>query len=198
MRFSTNSTWPRFIRATFESEQQEDEGLESRYYGSYNLLLSHCFDNPDTFVKPQAPPNHLSRRQSVDFVVKLCVANTVNRPVLFLEVKDDASNNSAKLRFKAADQIRQRFQAMLPYCPLPRLYGLSVIGTSLRVYVGDVATGTVEPGFANWPGSARNVPPDFLEDGWNMDILSREGFQRMKEIVDDIRTQITVLKRTMI
>ena len=65
-------------------------------------------------------------------------------------------------------------------CTVPRLWGLSLFGTSLRVYYCDVATGAITPTFEEppSPGVLRN----FLERGWDMDILSQEGFETMKEI----------------
>ncbi|KIL60254.1 hypothetical protein M378DRAFT_168267 [Amanita muscaria Koide BX008] len=75
---------------------------------------------------------------------------------------------------------------MLHNCPLPRLWGLSLLGTSLRVYAGDVATGELEPVFIDRPSPSRILPRDFLEGGWNIDILSQEGFNKMKEIVKEI------------
>jgi hypothetical protein len=75
---------------------------------------------------------------------------------------------------------------MLRDCPLPRLWGLSLLGTSLRVYCGDVVTGDVEPAFENRPSPGRIFPRKFLEGAWNIDILSQEGFAKMKEIVGDI------------
>jgi len=66
----------------------------------------------------------------------------------------------------------------------------SLLGTSLRVYVGHVATGELEPSLTNRPGSdVINLPRDLLEGGWDIDILSEEGFIEMKEIVGDILAQ---------
>jgi hypothetical protein len=55
------------------------------------------------------------------------------------------------------------------------LCGLSFVGQSLRVYYGDIATGTI-------------VPPleDHIEEAWNIDLLSPEGFAKMKEVVREV------------
>jgi hypothetical protein len=68
------------------------------------------------------------------------------------------------------------------------VYGLSLLGTSLRVYVCNVATGEVEPAFATRPSLGHTLPHDFLGGAWDLDILSKEGFTKMKEIVDDVIT----------
>jgi hypothetical protein len=130
----------------------------------------------------------------VDFIVKLSFGHNLH-PVLFLEVKDDAFVDTPKKRFTAAEQIRARFETMLGDCPLPRLYGISVLGTSLRVYVANTATREITPAFSDWPNSVRNVPPNFLQGGWDTDILSPEGFGRMKDIVKDIKDNALTLKR---
>lgn len=62
--------------------------------------------------------------------------------------------------------------ALLATCPLSRLWGISFCGTALRVYCGDVATGSVAP-----------PSEDDLEEAWNIDLLSPEGFSKVKKIV---------------
>ncbi len=83
--------------------------------------------------------------------------------------------------------MRGRFELMLYDCPLPRLRGLSCLGTAVRVYTGDTETGEVQPPFVSTPSPSNCVlPRDFLEGEWSLDILSQEGFAKMKEIVTDI------------
>ena len=115
-------------------------------------------------------------------------------PVLVAEIKDDSWADRADLRAEADDRMHQWVNAVLPDCRLPSVYGLSLLGTSLRVYVGNVATGKVEPALATCPSSGRNLPNDFLEGAWNIDILSDEGFTKMKEIVGDIVTNSLALE----
>jgi hypothetical protein len=96
------------------------------------------------------------------------------------------------LRFQADKQIRERFTAMLPNCPHPRLWALSLLGTSLRVYTGDVATGGVKPGFASRPRG--RLPGDYLQGAWDADLLSQDGFLKMKEIIRDIHDNTRSLR----
>ena len=79
--------------------------------------------------------------------------------------------------------MRQRYDQTLPNCPILRLYGLSLLGTSLRVYCGDKVTGQVTPRFIGHPDVDRTLPPNFLEGQWDLDILSPEGLKKMQEIV---------------
>ncbi|KAN0118110.1 hypothetical protein V8E52_005371 [Russula decolorans] len=159
------------------------------YYGPYDKLLNYCFgDSFQYFVAPQSPPSDLGLRDTVVFVVFLVVFDANRHPVLIAEVKDDAWAHKADLRYSADDQIRRRYDAMLGDCPLPRLWGLSLLGTSLRVYCGTVATETIEPDFVplSRPSPRRILPRDFLEGAWDIDILSPEGFNKMKEIITDV------------
>jgi hypothetical protein len=87
--------------------------------------------------------------------------------------------------------MRQQYDVLLPECTLPRLWGLSLLGSSVRFYVGDVATGEVEPGLS-YPGL--NLPRNFLEGAWGTDILSHDGFVKMKEMVRDINSNKNFLK----
>lgn len=59
--------------------------------------------------------------------------------------------------------MRHRIDQMLPNCAIPRPYGLSLLGTPLRVYCGDKVTGEVTPRFVGRPDVNRISPPDFME-----------------------------------
>ena len=85
--------------------------------------------------------------------------------------------------------MRQLYDQMLPNCPIPRLYGLSLLGTSLRVYCGDKLTGEVTPHFVGRPNADRILPPNFLGEQWNLDILSPDGLTKMQEIVAYIKAE---------
>ena len=93
--------------------------------------------------------------------------------------------------------MRQRFDTFTAACPLPRLWGLSLLGTSLRVYVCDIVTGEIEPPFIEATGPAPDYifNYDFLKGGWDADILSQEAFTKMKEIVRDLVFNATALER---
>ena len=187
MPFSTDTAWPQGLRKIFDICRQQREPLENRYYGPYDKLLNYCFgDSFQYFVAPQRPPSDLTLRDTVDFVVFLVVFDANRRPVLIAEIKDDAWAHKSDLRYSADDQIRRRYDAMLGDCPLPRLWGLSLLGTSLRVYCGIVATETIEPDFVPRPSPSRILPRHFLEGAWDIDILSPEGFNKMKEIITDV------------
>jgi len=61
-------------------------------------------------------------------------------PVLIVNIRDESWVDRAHSRLKADHHMRRLYDSIAE-CPLPRLYGLSLLGTSLRVYVRDAITG---------------------------------------------------------
>ena len=142
------------------------------------------------FFAPQTATDETSARDAVGFVVFMVVLNQEQKPILIAEIKDDRWANEPDKRQKADTQMRQRYDQMLPNCPIPHLYGLSLLGTSLRVYCGDKVTGEITPHFVSRPNADRILPPDFLEGwGWDLDILSPDGLKKMQEIVTYIKAE---------
>ena len=195
MPLATDTAWPAGLLKIFEICRHELRLHENRYYGPYIKLLTYCFgpDSYEFFVAPHIPLTEFSTRDTVDPVVPLIVFDIQRRPVLMAQIKDDAWATRADLRFKADEQMRERYDSMLHDCPLPRLWGLSLLGTSLRVYCGDAVTAYLGPAFEDRPSPGRTLPRNFLEGAWNIDILSQEGFAKMKEIVGDIVGNVAAL-----
>jgi hypothetical protein len=185
-------TWPADLQTMFDICRRQLQPLGTHYCAPYNQLLTHCFGGSDFFVT--LPPGALTYHETADPITFPVVIDARGRPVLVIGINDDALVNTADLRIKAEDQMRQQYNAMLPDCPLPRLWGLSFLGTSFRVYTGDVASGEVDPAFTDPPSSTDVLSYDFLQEAWNIDIFSQEGFNKMKEIVGDI-ISTTALER---
>ena len=82
--------------------------------------------------------------------------------------------------------MRELYDELLAKCPLPRLWGLSLLGTSVRVYCGHTGSHTVDPPFVIPSKSDRINPSSMLADQWDFDILSQEGFEKMKKVMGDI------------
>ncbi|KZP31388.1 hypothetical protein FIBSPDRAFT_849882 [Athelia psychrophila] len=197
MPFSTDTTWPAGLVTIFNICRQELQPFENRYYAPYNTLLTYCF-GPDLFEFFVAPPPPLCEfppRDTVKTTVFLIVFDARRRPVLIAEIEEDAWTSRPDTRFEADRQMRQRYDSLLAGCPLPRMWGLSLLGTSLRVYRGDAVTGGLEPLFEDRPSRSRTLPRNFLEGAWNIDVLSQEGFAKMKEIVGDVIGSAGVLDR---
>ena len=105
--------------------------------------------------------------------------------MLIAEVHDDPGAENASVRFDADAIMRQRLDEMTNECPAPRLWGLSLFGTSLRVYYCDIANGAITPTLEELPGPYI-IRRNFFERRWDMDILYQEGFELMKEIITNI------------
>ena len=67
--------------------------------------------------------------------------------------------------------MRQLYDQTLYNCAIPRLYGLSLLGTSLRVYCADKVTGDITPHFIGHSDVNHILPRDFLEGQWDLDIF---------------------------
>jgi hypothetical protein len=155
MSLTDATVWPQYI-VDFASSTK----VSGYYFGLYNKLLFNLFD-PSYF--------NLAPEKSDFDTIYLIIYTRYYRPLLIAHVQNDVSLNG---RVKADQQMRQRYDALLTKCPLSRLWGMSFVGTALRVYYGDVTTGSV-------------VPPseDHLDQAWNIDLLSAEGFAKVKQIV---------------
>ncbi|KAH9061733.1 hypothetical protein EDB83DRAFT_871050 [Lactarius deliciosus] len=192
MPFATDTSWPQGLLDIFNVSRNENAPVESRYYGPYDRLFNYALIEGSftLFLAPQSALDEVAAREAVDFVVFLVVFNQEKKPVLFAEIKDDKWANNPSRRLEADTQMRHRFDLMIHNSAVPHLYGLSLLGTSLRVYRGDKATGAVTPAFVGRPHADRLLPPDFLEGQWNLDILSLDGLKKMQEIVAYIKTAL--------
>ncbi|KAF9233429.1 hypothetical protein BU15DRAFT_80135 [Melanogaster broomeanus] len=191
MPFSTDANWPQGLLNIFNVCRNQNAPLESRYYGPYDRLFNYAvIEGSFTFVLAlQTVPDETSLRDAVAFVVIMVVLNREQKPVLILEIKDDRWAKEPDKRQRADTQMRQHYDQMLFNCPISRLYGLSLLGTSLRVYCGDKITGKVTPDFVGRPNASRVLPPDFLGGEWDLDILSPDGLKKMQEIVAYIKAE---------
>lgn len=188
MPIATDPHWPAGLLRLFNAKRQyaADSRLENRYYGPYNMLFGYCFEHNDYryCVAPQSPPDP-DGRETADFLVFLIIYDDESQPVCIVEVKDDHHIKHASKRAAADQQMRSRYDFLLEQCPLPRLWGISLLGTSMRIYCGDTQTGVISPAPQQRDHPAAVFPTDFLDD-WKVNILSPEGFAKIKAIIKDI------------
>lgn len=167
-----------------------------RYYGPYNRLLNYALtDNSFTFfISPQRlayaepfPP------ESVYPELGLVVCNQDYNPFLFAVIKDDSWATKPYTRLMADAQMREQYFAYQLDYPIPpsQLYGLSLLGTSLRVYCYDKNTDKLAPDIVDCPDANHLLPDNVLEGEWDLDILSPDGLRKMQEIVAYINTEVT-------
>lgn len=191
MPFLSDTSWPTGLLTIFDHGRAKRATFEHRYYGPYDKLLNYCFGDDDFtfYVAPQkSPPRDDGRDGVSDLLVSLVVYSTAyDKPVMIVEIKDDSWAEKAELRYRADKQMRDRYSLVLEDCVTPRLWGLSVFGTAMRVYCGDRGTFEVSPPVVARPEpSSRVLLPSFLFGEWGLDVLSQEGFDKIQEIVTDI------------
>lgn len=135
MPFSTDANWPQGLLDIFNVCRSQNRPLEFRYYGPYDRLFNYAvIEGSFTFTLAlRTVQDETSPRDDVDFLAFMVILNRDQQPVLIAEIKDDKWANEPDKRQRADAQIRQRYDQMLFHCPIHRLYGLSLLGTSVRV-----------------------------------------------------------------
>ncbi|KAF8480453.1 hypothetical protein DFH94DRAFT_477896 [Russula ochroleuca] len=193
MPFSTDTKWPQGLLDIFENHRnQKYKPLEYLYFGPHIKLLNYAIvdDSFTFFITPQVTYDESAGDYIPGpFATFLAVMNQEHKPVLFVEIKGDGWVNSAYCRQNADTQMRRRFNELLFQCPIPRLYGLSLLGTSLRIYCTDQATRLITPHFVRNPG-VDTLPSNFLQGQWDLDILSPDGLMKMQEIIGYIKAEV--------
>jgi len=129
MPFATDRNWPQALLNLFTICRNEEPAFESRYYGPQFVLWLKA-PSSSTLLRPGLPPTKFMRvtRRSPCLPWRFRI-ETATQFLPRRSNKGDRWANSAGRRFKAGTRIRE--------------YGLSLQGTSLRVYCAEKATGEV-------------------------------------------------------
>jgi hypothetical protein len=183
--------WPKSI---FDIFNNKNLPFGDRYYGPYNKLLHYALmdDSFTFFVSPQRLVHEDPfPREAVYPELCLVVYNQDCNPFLFAMIKDDSWATKPYTCLRADAQMREQHGHFMLDHPIPpnRLYGLSLLGTSLRVYCYDKDTNTLTPDLVDCPNANHILPCDLLEGEWNIDILSPDGLKKMQEIVAYIKAE---------
>jgi hypothetical protein len=169
----------------FDSVRTERTPFEDRWNGPYDKLLNYCFgESRDFYVAVKNVSSDV--RYSKDIILFMVVFNSKRKPVFIVEVNDDGWVENVELRCRADEQMRRRYLFMLDQCPLPRLWGLCLLGASARFYCGDRISRDLQPSPVRRPDPLGVLPRDFLAGEWAIDITTNEGFAKMKEVIADI------------
>ncbi|PIL26200.1 hypothetical protein GSI_11955 [Ganoderma sinense ZZ0214-1] len=187
MSIKEDTAWPADLLSVFE-RHASCTTFQDHYSLACNALLRYCFglERLDVCIAPGNPFSD-ARRSTHPIVYYVVYDVGPDEPIFLLEIKDDSCADVAALRCRADEQMRELYDEMLPKCPLPRLWGVSLLGTSMRVYCGHTASLTVNPPAVPYE-SDRTVPPSFLAGEWDLDIMSQEGFEKMKNVISDIKS----------
>lgn len=178
----TYAAWTPYLVNTINRERDEPTNDARRYHGAYYLLLAYCFPLEDgRFMKCPQGPNS----DAIDYVTFIVTDGRL-RPVMLFAVQDDEWLVQPHRRLRADQQMRYQYDTILAKCPIPRLWGLSVLGTRVRIYCGVTATGNVTPAEVPHPSATQGLPDDYLADEWTMEITSKAAFDKINQIVKEI------------
>ncbi|KAI8989015.1 hypothetical protein BD414DRAFT_322776 [Trametes punicea] len=147
MPFESDNAWPTGLVMIFDHARARYATFESHYYGPYDKLLNYCFGTSFQFYDKN------------------------DKSVLIVDVKDDSWAQKAELRYRADKQMRDWYALMLDECPIPRLWGLSLLGTFMGVYCGDTASYDVDPPAIPRPEPVTRVLYPNLAGEWDLDIF---------------------------
>lgn len=82
--------------------------------------------------------------------------------------------------------MRERFTDLFDDVVIEKLYGLGAIGTKLCIYTADKQTGRLLP--KQNPSSLEFVTDTAPIDRWDIDIMTLEGEERLREVSSDIKS----------
>lgn len=177
--------WPEFITSQFELVNKFTTE-ESDYYGPFNALLNQLFPASEYY---QIAPQFKRVAGSINFTIIYLIARR-KVPVFFIELKTHVAYDTDS---KAADdQTRDRvLDFTAGSIPIPKLYGLSALGTRFCVYEYTVANRSLTPTrIVPHPELATDTAP---KERWNLDILEPQGEARLKEVVGHIKAMVADL-----
>jgi len=173
--------WPNTITEQFDNRYTTDE---SEYYGPYITLLTYLFPHDEHYqVAPQFKGPITPG--AVDFTVIYIVMKR-KVPVFFIQVKPYIHIQKQSTRELADIQMRQRFRDFSDSnLPIPRLYGISALGTQFSVYEYTVATRVLTPPLI--ASDLRIITDVAPEERWNYNLFEIVGEAKFREIVADVR-----------
>ncbi|KAF8521648.1 hypothetical protein JB92DRAFT_2707271 [Gautieria morchelliformis] len=176
--------WPEVVMDSFYKVPM-DTTLEYEWYGPYNMLLNLLFPQHLRFeIAPQcAVPTNT--RTAVHFTVFYLVKRG-GTPIFFLEVKPLTSLEGAPDRNSADGQMRDRFAGLRHRLTIPKLYGISAMGTRLSVYEFNTRDKSLIPE----KGEQYDMDsiPDFApRENWKYDVLEEDGAVKLRAVVKDIK-----------
>ncbi len=129
--------WPQFHYLTYKAGLNWSDQGEDRLNPHWALFFSYVFAAVGAFIGPQVP-HHQKGQRSIDFVVMKAaqfLGGASYLPIGLVEIKDvDADLGKPSMRLSFDSQIRDRMETLVNDCPLPVLYGISIVGDCMRLY----------------------------------------------------------------
>ena len=164
--------------------QNGGETDESQFYPLYTLLLSNFFPPVEGYlVAPQYKKPEHGKSGCPDFAI-IFVVNRNYHPVFFVEVKPSGCMRNVSSREQADLQMRHRFENLFGDVEIDNLYGASAIGTKICMYKFDKASRQVSPALIPGKESVTDTAP---RDRWNIDIMTPEGQEECRRVVQQVK-----------
>ncbi|KAJ7933487.1 hypothetical protein B0H13DRAFT_1953004 [Mycena leptocephala] len=166
---------------------------ESQWYGPVNTLLGYLFPPQEYEVAPQykGPVYPGSVDFTTLYIVRSARGNT-KHPICFIEIKPAGHLRELAARGAADRQMRERFEHLVEGLIIPKLIGLSAIGSRFAVYEYDKASQELTPPeiardlrIVNDTAPAARWAHDFLDAG--------VGEAKLLEVVQSIRDMCDAL-----
>jgi len=177
--------WPDYVTTQFNLVNPCTTD-ESEYYGSFNTLLTSLFPPTENF---QVAPQFIRTRDPIDFTVIFIVMKR-KAPVFFIDVKTYLAFDHTPSRREADDQMRNMFLDFSSL-PLPKVYGISALGTRFSVYEYHSDTRILTPELIL---PDLDVVSDIApQDRWNYDVMTPEGEAKFKQIAGEIKKMAAAL-----
>jgi hypothetical protein len=180
---------PDYIRNHFELFDRETSD-ESQWYGPVNTLLWHLFPPKQYEVVPQYEGQPYS--SSVDALFVIRSTRTLAKPPIFFVNIKPGSQISLPCRRAADLEMRKTFGYLCDDIAIPKMFGLSLIGSQFAVYEFDKASRKLTPRpitrdsrILNDTAPISRWAHDFLDAG--------EGEAKFLEVVQSVKTLCDVL-----
>lgn len=157
---------------------------ETEFYGPFNTLLTHLFPFSESFqIAPQfkGPVS----QGSIDFTT-IYIIRKRKFPVFFVEIKPYVHLSEMGTRTKADEQMRERFGFMIETSlVIPKLYGVSAMGTQFSVYEYTKESGVLNPELIERdPKRMNDTAP---KERWSHDLLEESGEERLRALVNEVK-----------
>jgi len=166
--------WDQSILEEFRSALPRGEENEEEYYPPYHTILTHLFPREEHFrfyymgyIRPDV---------SIMFLIAYH-----GDPVFLVKVKAARQIHDESCRASADRELREMFAELYNNLKIPILHGVSAIGTKLCFYKYSKRMQQIEPGRV--PYYMFTAP----RDRWNLDLLTPEGEQRLRDVVGHIK-----------
>jgi len=129
--------------------------------------------------------------KSVDFTTIFLVRHNAH-PVFFIEVKSSSGLHGVSSRKNADLQMRERFDNLFEDVAIGTLYGASAMGTKICIYELDRTSRRLTPTLI--PSDPELVTDTAPANRWDIDLLTPEGEEQFREIVQRVKKLSTELE----